>query len=72
MRNWFDKKHQFEVIVGKSIQRFEESEDEDRTPSHKRFGFVQTLETQSKRRLYEVLHTQDLQMNPEDHVSLRW
>jgi hypothetical protein len=63
VRNWFDKKHKFEVIVGKSIRSFEEGEDEDWTPSLKRFGFVQTLDTRSKRRLYEVLHSQDLQMN---------
>src|SRR5215471_17325973 len=62
VRNWFDKKHKFEVVVGKSIRRFDESE-EDRPPSLKRFGFVQTLDTQSKRRLYEVLQSQDLQMN---------
>jgi len=64
VRNWLDKKHNFEVIVGKSILSFGEGE-EDRTPSLKRFGFVQTLDTQSKRRLYEVLHSQDLQMNQE-------
>src|SRR3989454_5029696 len=62
VRNWLDKKHHFEVIVGKSILSFQEDE-EDRTPSLKRFGFVQTLDTQSKRRLYEVLQSQDLQMN---------
>jgi len=64
VRNWFDKKHTFEVIVGKSILSFAEAE-EERTPSLKRFGFVQTLDTQSKRRLYEVLQSQDLQMNQE-------
>ena len=63
VRNGFDKKHKFEVIVGKSIVRFDESEAEDQTPSLKRFGFVQTLDPKSKRRLYEVLHAQDLQMN---------
>jgi hypothetical protein len=62
VRPWCDKKHKFEVIVGKSIRSFDESE-EDRAPSLKRFGFVQTLDTQSKRRLYEVLQAQDLQMN---------
>ena len=62
VRNWLDKKHNFEVIVGKSILSFEEDE-EDRTPSLKRFGFVQTRDTQSKRRLNEVLHSQDFQMN---------
>jgi hypothetical protein len=65
VRNWVDKKHKFEVIVGKSIRSFDESEAEDKTPSLKRFGFVQTLETKSKRRLYEVLHSQGLQMNQE-------
>ena len=62
VRNWCDKKHKFEVIVGKSTRSFDESE-EDRTPSLKRFGFVQTLDTKSKRRLYEVLQAQDFQMN---------
>jgi hypothetical protein len=67
VRNWFDKKHKFEVIVGKSIRRVKEvkEEEEDQTPSIKRFGFVQTLDTKSKRRLYEVLQSQDLQMNQE-------
>jgi hypothetical protein len=64
VRNWVDKKHKFEVIVGKSIRGFEVGE-EARTPSIKRFGFVQTLDTKSKRRLYEVLHSQNLQMNQE-------
>jgi hypothetical protein len=63
LRNWVDKKHKFEVIVGKSILSFEEGEAEDKTPSLKRFGFVPTLDTKSKRRLYEVLQAQDLQMN---------
>jgi hypothetical protein len=62
VRNWFDKKHTFEVIVGKSIRSLAEGE-EDRTPSRKRFGFVQTLDTKPKRRLYEVLYSQDCQRN---------
>src|SRR6266568_9026481 len=64
VRNWGDKKHHFEVIVGKSMLSFGEGA-EDRTPSLKRFGFVQTLDTKSKRRLYEVLRSQDFQMNQE-------
>src|SRR5215471_5595901 len=64
LRNWFDKKHKFEVIVGKSILSFDEDE-EGKMSSLKRFGFVQTLDTKSKRRLYEVLHAQNLQMNQE-------
>jgi hypothetical protein len=65
VRNWVDKKHKFEVIVGKSIRRFDESAAEVEAPSLKRFGFVQTLDTKSKRRLYEVLRSQDFQMNQE-------
>ena len=62
VRNGVDQKHTFAVIVGKSIRGFAEGE-EARTPSIKRFGFVQTLDTKSKRRLYEGLHSQNLQMN---------
>src|SRR5262245_12984048 len=64
VRHWFDKKHKFEVIVGKSILSYAEDE-EGKASSLKRFGFVQTLDTKSKRRLYEVLHSQDFQMNQE-------
>src|SRR5438876_1461268 len=64
VRNWFAKKHNFEVIVGKSTLSFREDED-DKGPSSKRFGFVQTLDTKPKRRLYEVLHSQGIQMNQE-------
>jgi hypothetical protein len=64
VRNWFAKKHNFEVIVGKSTLSFPE-DDDNKTPSSKRFGFVQTLETKPKRRLYEVLHAQGLQMNQD-------
>ena len=65
VRHWLDKKHHFEVIVGKSILSFQEDE-EDRTPSLKRFGFVQTYDdAKPKRRLHEVLHSQGLQMNQE-------
>ena len=52
------------VIVGKSIRSYAEDE-EGKTPSLKRFGFVQTLDTKSKRRLYEVLQSQDFQMNQD-------
>src|SRR2546428_3911941 len=64
VRNWCAKKHNFEVIVGKSTLSFREDE-EDKAPSSKRFGFVQTLDTKPKRRLYEVLQTQGLQMNQD-------
>jgi len=65
VRNWVDKKRNFEVIVGKSTLSFGEGE-EDKTPWHKRFGFVQTYDdAKPKRRLYEVVHAQGLQMNQE-------
>jgi hypothetical protein len=62
VRNWVDKKHKFEVIVGKSILSLAEGE-KNKTTLLKRFGFVQTQDTKPKRRLYEVLHSQGLQMN---------
>jgi hypothetical protein len=64
VRNWFTKKHNFEVIVGKSTRTCGEHE-ADQTPFSKRFGFVQTLETKPKRRLYEVLQSQGLQMHQD-------
>src|SRR5215468_3351252 len=64
VRNWFAKKHNFEVIVGKSTRACGENE-ADKTPASKRFGFVQTLDTKPKRRLYEVLQSQGLQMNQD-------
>src|SRR6266852_1227849 len=62
VRNWCDKKHNFEVIVGKSVLSVS-ADEEAQSPSTKRLGCVQTLDTPSKRRLYEVLHSQGLQMN---------
>src|SRR5262249_42168003 len=60
IRNWVEKTHKFEVIVGKSIRSFAEGE-EDRTPSLKRFGFVQTYDdAKPRRRLHEVVHSQGL------------
>ena len=64
VRNWGAKKHHFEVIVGKSTRACGEDE-ADQIPTSKRFGFVQTLDTKPKRRLYEVLHSQGLQMNQD-------
>ena len=39
--------------MGKSTLSFREDE-ADKAPSSKRFGFVQTLDTKPKRRLYSV------------------
>jgi hypothetical protein len=64
VRDWDEKKRQFEVIVGKSILAFRRDEEED-IPSSKCFGFVHTLDTKPKRRLFEVLKSQGLQMNQQ-------
>jgi hypothetical protein len=48
------KKHNFKVIVDKSMLAFKRDEEEEHSSS-KRFGFAQALDTKSKRRLYEVL-----------------
>jgi hypothetical protein len=64
VREWEAKKSHFEVIVGKSTLAFKRDEEEDH-PSSKRFGFVQTLDTKSKRRLFEVLTSQGMQLNQQ-------
>src|SRR2546425_10531081 len=64
VRDWDEKKRHFEVIVGKSTLAFTREEDEE-TPSSKRFGFVQTVDTKPKRRLYEVLKSQGFQLNQQ-------
>ena len=64
VRNWETTKQQFEVIVGKSILAFRREDAED-IPSIKCFGFVQTLDTKPKRRLFEVLQSQGHQMNQQ-------
>ena len=56
VRNWDDRKDNFEVIVGKSVP-------EDR--EHRYFCLVQTHDDKPKRRLFEVLHDQGFQMNQE-------
>ena len=62
VRDWDEKKRQFEVIVGKSILAFKREDEED-VPSSKCFGFVQTIDPKPKRRLFELLQSQGLQMN---------
>ena len=56
VRDWHDKANHFEVVVGKSLP-------EDRDDRY--FGFVQNHDTKPKRRLFEVLQEQGLQMNQE-------
>jgi alpha-D-ribose 1-methylphosphonate 5-triphosphate synthase subunit PhnH len=64
VRSWEAKQQHFEVIVGKSILAFHREDEED-MPSSKCFGFVQTLDEKPKRRLFEVLKSQGLQMNQQ-------
>jgi len=64
VRDWDEKKRQFEVIVGKSILAFTREDEED-VPSSKCFGFVQTVDPKPKRRLFELLQSQGLQMNQQ-------
>lgn len=54
----------FEVIAGKSILAFRR-DDEHSTPSSKCFAFVQTYDEKPKRRLFELLQSQGLQMNQQ-------
>jgi hypothetical protein len=54
----------FEVIAGKSILAFKR-DDEDSAPSSKCFAFVQTYDEKPKRRLFELLQSQGMQMNQQ-------
>ena len=54
----------FEVIAGKSILAFRRGEDQP-NPSIKTFAFVQTYDEKPKRRLFELLQSQGLQMNQQ-------
>ena len=56
VRQWDDKRKHFELIVGKSMP--EEGEG-------KCFGFVQTYDEKPKRRVFEVLKSQGMQMNQQ-------
>jgi hypothetical protein len=56
VRNWDDKTTSFEVIVGKSVP-----EDRD----NRYFGWVQTVDDRPKRRIFEILRSQGLQMNQD-------
>ena len=64
VRHWEEKQQHVEVMVGKSILACRRDDAED-VPSSKGFGFVPTLDTQPKRRLFEVLRSQGHQMNQQ-------
>ena len=59
VRDWENKKSNFEVIVGKSIPW----NSSDAPP--KSFGFVQNYDTKPKRRLFDLLISQGMQMNQQ-------
>ena len=54
VRDWTDKKDHFGVLVGKSLPR-------DRQDRY--LGLVQSFDAKPKRRLWELLRSQGLQMN---------
>jgi hypothetical protein len=56
LRNWHDKQKKFEVLVGKSVP-----EERD----NRSFGLVQTVDDKPRRRLFEVLRSQGLQINQD-------
>lgn len=57
VRDWVSKKTHFEVIVGKSVPW------RSSNSSSKSFGFVGNYDAKPKRRLFEVLLSQGMQMN---------
>src|SRR6202035_5884098 len=54
-----------EVIAGKSLLAFRREEGEDEELSSKCFAWVQTYDEKPKRRLFEVLQSQGMQMNQQ-------
>ncbi len=56
VRNWNEKKTNFEVIAGKSLSK---------SKPNKRFGFVQTMEKKPRRRLMYFLSKQGMQANQQ-------
>ena len=57
----------FEVIAGKSILAFRRGEERP-NPSIKCFAFVQTYDEKPKRRVFELLQSQGLQMNQQNEL----
>ncbi len=56
VRNWHEKKTNFEVVVGKSFSKTKET---------KRFGFVQKYDLNPRHRLMDVLQKQGIQANQQ-------
>ena len=62
VRDWVERKRNFEIIVGRSMP-------EDRAARY--LGLVHGYDQKPKRRLVEVLKSQGLQANQDDHVPDR-
>jgi len=60
-----NKEAHFEVMAGKSLLAFRRGAGEEEELSSKCFAFVQTYDEKPKRRLFEVLRAQGLQMNQQ-------
>jgi hypothetical protein len=60
-----NKSGHFEVIAGKSLLAFRREPEQTEELSGKCFAFVQTYDEKPKRRLFEVLRSQGLQMNQQ-------
>ena len=60
-----NKEGHFEVIAGKSLLAFRREHAPEEELSSKCFAFVQTYDEKPKRRLFEVLRSQGLQMNQQ-------
>lgn len=54
----------FEVITGRSVPSFTRDEQHE-LPPNKCFGFVRTFDTKPKRRLFELLKSQGMQLNQQ-------
>jgi hypothetical protein len=60
-----NKQGHFEVMAGKSLRAFRREEADEDELSSKCFAFVQVYDEKPKRRLFEVLRSQGLQMNQQ-------
>ncbi|MBV9036972.1 MAG: ISKra4 family transposase [Acidobacteriaceae bacterium] len=60
-----NKSGHFEVIAGKSLLSFRREPEQTEELSGKCFAFVQTYDEKPKRRLFELLRSQGLQMNQQ-------
>ncbi len=55
----------FEIITGKSILSFRRDDEEGTPPESKCFAFVQGYDAKPKRRLFELLRSQEMQANQQ-------